>query len=461
MLNPLRFADKLAKLQLGQTAQLTTIVFGDSVANLKPQYILPALARAYSDLGTGQSYTISTTGDVIVNNGGTVPYDYTYHLTGSFWDVGVAGEARFGRGGGAARANSISIYYVKESGAGTFKVQTAIGNGAFTDEPSYTNVDANNGSLALGIIKLSKTSGRYQVKLVGLTGRVKFFKPEFFDTATPGVQVIHMERGGLGLDQANQMDPVLFAPYFQDINADVAFFEMKEAGTYAVDLAAHISRFQSAVSNLNWVYMGTTPDSGGGAAAQNAITKTQSEAAGQLYWDGYTPCVDYATMLAMGWLTLADGTHPTAQCNHFLARLLSRELGLSEIIGEVSQSKVIADSVATKSLKVSQSYGTIDAVGAFVPALEITGPSDLDGKLNAQRNLQLVTGANGNGNSNITLTTPIVAFSGILEALELAATPGPAPTNKWRLYALDNGAGKTEIVARFQTGTGQVVAIEP
>lgn len=461
MLNPRHFANKLAKIQLGQTAQLTALVFGDSVANLKLQYILPALSRAYGDLGTGTNYTINATGDVIVNNGGTVPYDFTYHLSGSVWDIGVAGEVKFGRGGGAARANTISIYYVKEPGAGTFKVQTAIGNGTFVDEPSYTNVDANNGSLTLGIIHLSKTSGRYQVKVVGLTGRVKFYKPEFFDMATPGTQVIHMERGGLGLDQANQMDPALFVPYVQDLNADVAFFEMKEAGTFAVDLATHIVNWQTAVPNMDWVYIGTTPDSGGGAAVQNAITKTQAEAAGYLYWDGYTPCGDYATMMAMGWLTISDGTHPQAQCNHFLARLLSRELGLTEIIGEVSQMKVIADSIATRSVKVSQSIGTVDAVGAFVAALEITGPSDLDGKFTAQRNLQLVTGGNGNGNSSIALTAPITTISGILEALELASTPGPAAANKWRLYALDNGAGKTLLVARFETGPGQQIAIEP
>ncbi len=460
MLNARHFADKLAKIQLGQTAQITAIVFGDSVPNLKMQYILPALSRAYGDLGTGTNYTVNATGDVIVNNGGSVPYDFTYHLSGSVWNIGSAGESIYGRGGGSPRCNSISIYYVKEAGAGTFKVQTAIGNGAFVDEPLYTNVDANNGSLALGIIKLSKTSGYYRVKIVGLTGRVKFYAPQFFDNSLPGVQVIHLERGGLGLDQANQMDPVLFTPYIQDINADIAFFEMKEGSTLATDLPVHISRFQTAAPNMDWIYMGSTPDSTGTVAAQNAITKSLSEAAGYLYWDGYTPCVDYASMVAIGWCT--DGTHPTPPCTHYLARRFARDLGLSEIIGEASQAKVIADSVATRSLKVSSGYGTLNALGStFKAALEITGPGDLDGLLTTQRNIKFTTGANGNANSVITLDSPITVLVGILDALERASTPGPAPVNGWRLYALDDGTGHTILVARFNTGTGQIIATQP
>lgn len=453
------FADKLAKIQLGQVAQLTTLVFGDSVAWFKPSYILPALSRAYGDLGVGISATSTTAGDVIVNNGGSVPYNYTYHLTGVYYDVGVAGEARFGRGGGAARANTISIYYVKESGAGTFKVQTAIGNGAFTDESGFTNVDANNGSLALGIITLTKGAPyRYQVKFVGLTGRVKFYAPVFKDTGTPGIQIVRLDRGGLGLGDANTMDPALFVPYVQNIAPDCAFFEMKEGGTYATDLATHIANWQSALPKMDWVYMGTTPDSGGTAAAQNSITKSQAEAAGCIYWDGYTPCVDYVAMLDIGWLTLADGTHPTAQCNIYLARLLSRDLGLTEVLGEVSQAKVITDSVATKSLKVSSSYGTVDAVGAFSPALELTGPFDLDGTLTCQRNGTLVTGANGAGSSQAFM--PGIVNMAMIAGQELGFTPGPPSADGWRIYAKDVG-GKTALVAAFHTGGEIQIAIQP
>ncbi len=47
------------------------------------------------------------------------------------------------------------------------------------------------------------------------------------------------------------------------------------------------------------------------------------------------------------------------------------------------------------------------------------------------------------------------------ELLELAADPAAGAINSGRLYARDNGAGKTQIVARFASGAIQVIATEP
>ncbi len=47
------------------------------------------------------------------------------------------------------------------------------------------------------------------------------------------------------------------------------------------------------------------------------------------------------------------------------------------------------------------------------------------------------------------------------ELLELAADPAAGAINSARLYARDNGGGKTQIVARFASGAVQVVATEP
>lgn len=47
------------------------------------------------------------------------------------------------------------------------------------------------------------------------------------------------------------------------------------------------------------------------------------------------------------------------------------------------------------------------------------------------------------------------------ELLELAADPAAGAINSARFYARDNGAGKTQIVARFASGGVQVIATEP
>lgn len=49
---------------------------------------------------------------------------------------------------------------------------------------------------------------------------------------------------------------------------------------------------------------------------------------------------------------------------------------------------------------------------------------------------------------------------GALEFLEQTA-PSAATANSVRIYAQDNGAGKTQLMAKFATGAAQQIAIEP
>jgi hypothetical protein len=50
---------------------------------------------------------------------------------------------------------------------------------------------------------------------------------------------------------------------------------------------------------------------------------------------------------------------------------------------------------------------------------------------------------------------------GLLRTKELAADPAAPAANFAVLYAKDNGAGKTQLVARFATGAVQVIATQP
>jgi hypothetical protein len=47
-----------------------------------------------------------------------------------------------------------------------------------------------------------------------------------------------------------------------------------------------------------------------------------------------------------------------------------------------------------------------------------------------------------------------------VELVEVTAPAAPA-TNRVRIYAEDNGSGKTRLMALFATGAAQQIAIEP
>ena len=48
-----------------------------------------------------------------------------------------------------------------------------------------------------------------------------------------------------------------------------------------------------------------------------------------------------------------------------------------------------------------------------------------------------------------------------LEFRETVGDPSNPPPNEARLFARDNGAGKTQLCVRFPTGAVQVIATEP
>jgi hypothetical protein len=68
-----------------------------------------------------------------------------------------------------------------------------------------------------------------------------------------------------------------------------------------------------------------------------------------------------------------------------------------------------------------------------------------------------------NGNVGIGTTNPSTRLdidNGALELAEMTA-PGAGAANTVRIYAVDNGAGKTQLMAIFNTGAAQQLAIQP
>jgi hypothetical protein len=60
----------------------------------------------------------------------------------------------------------------------------------------------------------------------------------------------------------------------------------------------------------------------------------------------------------------------------------------------------------------------------------------------------------------LTASDPGLVPAGVIELSEISAPAAPGANNA-RLYARDNGAGKTQIVAVFNTGAVQVIATQP
>jgi hypothetical protein len=351
----------------GTLQQARVLALGDSIALFKWHTLYPSLHRAFGggafEAGVSVGSSVSgtgwaTPGTGIVATTGTVTrqtnaFDIWFSgyadlfATGSTRDYGVAGVN--------PTWDTLKIYYAKEAGAGTFKVQI---DGV--DEPGYTSVSA--AGTGLGIITITRgTVAQRRVTIVNLTGTMRIIGPGFEASTRPGVVFANVSQGGIALDQQTAQGYANLQAYIADFNPDIITFEMKESSTYyATQLETLLTKVDAGAPTATFVGIGSTPLASGDAdqVIQNAQLKAACDAHGKVYWDGYGPFGSYAALNALGWA--GDGTHVAEEASSFLAGLMARDLGLYDHAGADRPGSVNAKQVAALNKYVLGALGVID-----------------------------------------------------------------------------------------------------
>jgi hypothetical protein len=311
------------------TARLRMLVFGDSVAFAKPDLIRKALRSNYTEVGRGMNEMgfSSAAGGAVINTG-----DFSNWISGNTATIPAGGEVVLSLGTTlAVYGDTIKLFYVKSSGAGTFKVQTSFNGGAYADEASYTNVSAVNATTIGSVITLSKTLGTYKIKVVGLTGTVVIIGAEISNSTVPGFIFNDLSNGGKSLVNFNSCPQAILTPILSSIGADLCFFELKDTAQILTDeLSNFQARSNTAIgTNTDWVYVGSNPIQTGDddQVAQNVIIKKHAQDNGFVYYDGYTPLGSYTIANAAG--LMSDGTHPNTSGYTYVASLMFKDLFLS------------------------------------------------------------------------------------------------------------------------------------
>lgn len=104
----------------------------------------------------------------------------------------------------------------------------------------------------------------------------------------------------------------------------------------------------------------------------------------------------------------------------------------------------------------------LDVTGAITCSGTLTAAATaLSGDLNLGSGKFTVAAASGNTSTQGTLAaTGALSLGNLVEMTEISAPAAPT-ANGVRIYAVDNGAGKTQLMALFQSGAAQQLAIEP
>lgn len=358
--------DKLTAMSFpGYTAtQLTVLGFGDSMisgaAPTKFRYLMPLLKITYGNCGNALD------GCVRANSGpGAVSYTDYAIWPGSLTRLSTSGDTCEFKGFGydynyvSVAATRLKIYYVKEPGAGTFKIQSSSDDGAtWSDETGFTSISADNATIDCGIATVTKTLGLYRVRVVWLSGgQVRIVSGALIRTDIGGIIDASIVSGG-----TNLCDMVLCAnsPVFRGVIADVApnveIIEFKDSVSYSADsakifgqsgatystpgraattfaqaLADHYNQMTGVLPNIEFVGCLSspvyTPQDDSIQVANNDAMKAWAAARSIMVFDSYSIFGSGATMNALGWYNNSDSVHPSASANAFASALFIDALG--------------------------------------------------------------------------------------------------------------------------------------
>lgn len=316
---------------------LRTAIFGDSVANGLPQFILPQLQKAwgaYLPLGAfsgGFFNAVTPSGGASMHEDGTSGE----HWINGLWGILPSGALEFKQSGGRAAATLLIVPYSMGPDEGSFKLQTDGGSG-FADEAGYTNVDCYSATRTAGVIVLTKPANtRWAIRFVHLSGTVHPLVPAFIDETKGGIANFGFSRGGLTLATAMQTPPDAIRAVMSALGIELAFMEFKDPDTFPYDFATFMGIFKEASPDTEWSFTGTSPqlpaDQDATNIINNGVQRAYADANGHFYFDRRTHALD--DFFRFGWLIEAgDAIHPRFPCDGLHASMWWSAAGFENLL---------------------------------------------------------------------------------------------------------------------------------
>jgi hypothetical protein len=370
---------KIASTSLSIPAQLRVVEWGDSVAAFHAGPVVTKLQGELGNAGFILGGTInSSSGTVLASSS-----DFISTPTGTYENLSSGGCVVYGNGGGYVSATKLSLLYIKEPGAGTLTLSTNLNGAGFVTGPS---VNASNGSRVGGVLSTTTSNGvtgPWTIQACATGGPVKVYGPGFENLAVNGVITVPMNFGGIALSDMNFPSTAITAPWFAAINPDLVTFEMKENGalnpvvtTRLQDLNTFVANWQTANPLADFLLIGTSPSllNNPIQIADNQTLASVAQANNQVFWDGYSPSLNYATEVALGWITDTSSPHQTALGQKAESNLLWSQLGFGALLDATSTNNVSNAAIQTTQLTVQGPFsGTGDTAALTFSSISNTG----------------------------------------------------------------------------------------
>ena len=302
-------------------SRFVLLQWGDSVSGVPANPIADALSSAYGYSGAALD-DLDPSGYVSTGSASNpaAVTDYSKWFV-RYWNIDATNpniQWTAPSPGVVQIANEFSIYFLKESSAGTFKVQFQIDNGTWTDvtvangaNVDLSNVSASNGSLAGGVVNWTLPLNAYRIRISRLTGTVGVLGSKILRNDRPGIVKANISFGGNSNYARLNVPSAVYTPILQDLNPDLAIYAMKEnasddraTGNTGISLSQCLDQqktnMDAAIPRAEWVYFATnpmySPQVESLAVAETATYQAWSATNNQAFFDGFAPFKDGATL---------------------------------------------------------------------------------------------------------------------------------------------------------------------
>lgn len=222
-------------------------------------------------------------------------------------------------------ANAVTVYYVKEPGAGHIKVETNINGGSFG--VANASIDAANATFDAGVFSVTNALGlgNVQVKITEIdSGKsVKILYPKIWNTKSNGIIFATFQGSGSDVPANILTTNLLFSgKVWNDINptllldSRVTFTDDGGAtvGATYTNILAWYRFCKTNFTTTDIVLAGEYPNANtsGINTLDEYIVRTNAQYYGFGYFDGWSPFVSQENFFKRGWSASLGNVHATA-----------------------------------------------------------------------------------------------------------------------------------------------------
>jgi hypothetical protein len=293
-----------------------------------------------------------------VSAGATVDYDACLKwITGQTFRLPNNGIVEFGESTQPVISDKLTLYYNKQVGGGSFKIQTKRNGAAWVDEAGYTSIDTNCATVGdeVGVVititkAISDRSASYRIRAVGLgggsLGYVNIIGAGAWDTRSIGAINSWMTNSSTGINNTNNAKTtrrIITDPIMAVIAPDIILFSNYDGSTSATDdLPTLVSNLKLGVATnganpvpsilLIGPPTGYDQPTDDGTKAQAKAMRNISIANNYTYWDNRVWAGGWQSALARG-LILVNDVHYKQPAISQWPQLMLNDLSLVDSAG--------------------------------------------------------------------------------------------------------------------------------